>query len=365
MSGIVSAMNSIPTRPLGTSGIQIPAISLGTMTFGEQVDEKNAHALMDRALERGVNFMDTAEMYAVPPRAQTYGRTEEIIGSYLAVAPSRRADWLIASKIAGPGRMDYIRGGSGDMSATTFELACDDSLRRLRTDYLDLYYIHWPNRLVPMFGEAYFKAEEVASRAGIDSMHEQLEGLSRLVKAGKVRSIGLSNETPWGLMHFLRLAREHGLEKICCVQNAYCLSNRVPDNGLDEVCHHENIALLAYSPLGYSALSGKYNAMGLDAPDTPQGRIADYPSVRVQRWARPEALEAARRYGALAQKHGLTLVQLALAFVYHSPRVTSTIIGATSMAQLDENLDAWDTRLSPEILREIDAIRWQLRDPAQ
>ena len=356
---------SLPQRPLGQSGLCVPAICLGTMTFGEQVDEKSAHAMMDRALARGVNFMDTAEMYAVPPREQTYGRSEEIIGSYLAAQPSRRADWLIASKIAGPGRMAYIRGGSGDMSPATFETACNDSLRRLQTDYLDLYYIHWPNRLVPMFGEAYFKAEDAANRASIDSMHEQLQGLSHLVKAGKVRSIGLSNETPWGVMHFLRLAREHGLEKICCVQNAYCLSNRVPDNGLDEVLYHENLALLAYSPLGYSALSGKYNAMGLDAPTTPKGRIADYPSVRVQRWARPEALEAARRYGALAQKYGLTLVQLALGFVYHSPRVTSTIIGATSMAQLDENLDAWETRLSPEILAEIDAIRWQLRDPAQ
>ena len=216
-----------------------------------------------------------------------------------------------------------------------------------------------------MFGELYFDPAKLPERAPIDDMHQQLEGLSRLVRAGKVRAIGLSNETPWGVMHFLRLAREHGLEKICCVQNAYCLSNRVPDNGLDEVLHHEKLALLAYSPLGYSALSGKYNAMGLDAPNTPAGRIADYPSVRVQRWARPEALEAARRYGAVAQKHGLSLVQLALAFVYHSPKVTSTIIGASNMAQLDENLDAWHTRLSPEILAEIDAIRWQLRDPAQ
>ena len=356
---------NIPQRQLGDSGLTAPAISLGTMTFGEQVDERNAHSMMDRALERGVDFMDTAEMYAVPPRAETYGKTEAIIGSYLAARPSRRQAWRIASKIAGPGRMAYIRGGSTDMSAATFELACNDSLKRLQTDYLDLYYIHWPNRLVPMFGEAYFKAESVASRASVGSMHEQLQGLSRLVQAGKVRAIGLSNETPWGVMHFLRLAREHGLEKICCVQNAYCLSNRVPDNGLDEVLYHENIALMAYSPLGYSALSGKYNAMGLDAPNTPRGRIADYPSVRLQRWARPEALEAARRYGALAQKYGLTLVQLALGFVYHSPRVTSTIIGASNMAQLDENLDAWDTQLTPEILAEIDAIRWQLRDPAQ
>ena len=355
----------IPQRPLGKSGLTVPAISLGTMTFGEQVGEAPAHAMMDRALERGVNAMDTAEMYAVPPRAETYGKTEAIIGSYFAAHPGRRAQWQLASKIAGPGRMAYIRGGSNDMGAATFEIACNDSLKRLQTDYLDLYYIHWPNRLVPMFGEAYFKVEDAASRAGIDSMHEQLEGLTRLVKAGKVRAIGLSNETPWGVMHFLRLAREHGLEKICCVQNAYCLSNRVPDNGLDEVLHHENIALMAYSPLGYSALSGKYNAMGLDAASTPPGRIADYPSVRVQRWARPEALEAARRYGALAQKHGLTLVQLALGFVYHSPKVTSTIIGASNMAQLDENLDAWGTQLTPEILAEIDAIHWQLRDPAQ
>jgi aryl-alcohol dehydrogenase-like predicted oxidoreductase len=343
----------------------LPAISLGTMTFGEQVNAQTAHSMMDRALERGVNAMDTAEMYAVPPRAETYGKTEEIIGQYFATHPGKRANWQVASKIAGPGRMAYIRGGTGDMSAAAFELACHDSLRRLHTDYLDLYYIHWPSRHVPMFGGLYFDRSKLAERAPIADMHAQLEGLTRLVRAGKVRTIGLSNETPWGVMHFLRLAREHGLEHICCVQNAYCLSNRVPDNGLDEVLQHEGLALLAYSPLGYSALSGKYNAMGLDAANTPPGRIADYPSVRVQRWARPEALEAARRYGALAQKHGFSLVQLALGFVYHSPKVTSTIIGASTMAQLDENLDAWGVQLSAEILAEIDAIRWQLRDPAQ
>ena len=172
---------NLPRRQLGLSELKVPAICLGTMTFGEQVDESTSHQILQRSLECGVDFMDTAEMYAVPPRAETYGASERIIGNYFAANPGARAQWLVASKIAGPGRMAYIRGGSGDMSPTTFETACNDSLRRLHTDYLDLYYIHWPNRLVPMFGEAYFKAEDAANRASIDSMHEQLQGLSHLV----------------------------------------------------------------------------------------------------------------------------------------------------------------------------------------
>ena len=354
---------NLPRRQLGLSDLKVPAICLGTMTFGEQVSESTSHQILQRSLECGVNFMDTAEMYAVPPRAETYGASERIIGNYFAANPGAREKWLLASKIAGPGRMAYIRKGSSRMDLAAFEEACNASLQRLQTDYLDLYYIHWPNRHNPMFGGLYFDAAQY--QAPIDSIHVQLEALSKLVRAGKVRSIALSNETPWGVMQFLQLAREHGLERICAVQNAYCLSNRVPDNGLDEVLHHEQVSLIAYSPLGYSALSGKYDAMGLDAANTPAGRIADYPSVRVQRWARPEALEASRRYSALAQEYGLTSVEMALAFVYHSPRVTSTIVGVSNMAQLDENLQAWNTQLPADLLAKIDAVRWELRDPGQ
>jgi aryl-alcohol dehydrogenase-like predicted oxidoreductase len=196
------------------------------------------------------------------------------------------------------------------------------------------------------------------------SLHEQLQALAGLVKAGKVRHIGLSNETPYGVHEFVRLAEQHGLPRVATVQNPYCLVNRTYENGLDETCHRLGVSLLAYSPLGFGLLTGKYDLSGFTAPEAPQGRMARYESVRQQRWGRPEALAAARRYNALAREHGLTPSQMALAFCYTKWQVTSTIIGVTSLAQLDECLDSWGTTLSPELLAAIDAIRWELRDPA-
>ncbi|HEX6364488.1 MAG TPA: aldo/keto reductase [Albitalea sp.] len=349
--------------PLGRSDLRVTPICLGTMTFGEQVDEPAAHDLLDRALARGVNFIDTAEMYAVPPRRETYGATERILGAWFAARPGVRERVVLATKVAGPSRsMDWIRDGSPDLRGADIVQACDDSLARLRTDRIDLYQIHWPNRNVPAFGALYF---EPSKDAAYSSIHEQLEALGRLVSAGKVRHVGLSNETPYGVAAFLRVAEQHGLPRIATVQNPYALTNRVVDNGLDEMLYRHDVSLLAYSPLAFGALTGKYDETGVNPPGRAPGRLALFEHMKKQRWARPEALEAARRYNALARAHGLTPTRMALAFCTTSWRVASTIIGVTTRAQLDENLDAWGTTLPPELLREIDAIRWTHRDPAQ
>ena len=347
---------------LGQSDLHVTPICLGTMTFGEQVDEANAHAILDRSLAAGVNFLDTAEMYAVPARAETCGATETILGNWFAKNPGARQQVVLATKVAGPSRgMPWIREGAG-MTAADIAASCEGSLRRLQTDVIDLYQIHWPERNVPAFGAMYYDPSKERS---VTSIHEQLEALGRLVQAGKVRYVGLSNETPYGVHEFVRLAEQHGLPRVATVQNPYCLINRSYENALDESCQRLNVSLLAYSPLGFGLLTGKYDASGTVGPDAPQdGRIARYESVRKQRWGRPEALVAARRYNALAREHGLTPIQLALAFCYTKWQVASTIIGVTSVAQLDEDLAAWGTTLSPELLAAIDAIRWELRDPA-
>lgn len=350
------------TIQLGQSDLHVTPICLGTMTFGEQVDEADSHAILDRALERGVNFLDTAEMYAVPARAETAGATETIIGRWFARNPGARQKLVLATKVAGPARgMPWLREGKG-MTPADIVASCEGSLRRLQTDVIDLYQIHWPERHVPAFGIQYYDPAKETAQTPI---HAQLQALAGLVKAGKVRHVGLSNETPYGVHEFVRLAEQHGLPRVATVQNPYCLINRSYDNALDETCHRLNVSLLAYSPLGFGLLTGKYDASGIEAPDAPRGaRIASYESVRKQRWGRPEALAAARRYNQLARAHGLTPTQLALAFCYTSWRVASTLIGVTSLAQLDEDLNAWGTTLSPELLAAIDQIRWQVGDPA-
>lgn len=348
---------------LGTSGIEVPRICLGTMTFGEQVGEADAHALLDAALERGVDFLDTAEMYSVPARRETFGATERILGTWFASRPGVRRRVVLATKVAGPARgMDWIRNGSANLTPADIVQACDDSLRRLQTDVIDLYQIHWPARNVPMFGSIYFDA---ARERACTSVHDQLEALGRLVKAGKVRAVGLSNETPWGVAEFVRVAEAHGLPRVATVQNPYALVNRSLDNGLDEVMYRCQVSLLAYSPLGFGTLTGKYDGPGFDPGQPGLGRLARFATMRQQRWAREDTLAAAREYNALARAHGLTPTQMALAFCYRSPRVASTIIGVTTRAQLDENLAAWDVQLAPELLEKIDAIRWRRRDPAQ
>ncbi|KQV82955.1 aldo/keto reductase [Rhizobacter sp. Root1221] len=353
---------SLPLVSLGQSDLRVTPICLGTMTFGQQVGEAAAHDLLDQSLGRGINFIDTAEMYSVPARAETYGATEHILGTWFASRPGARDKVVLATKVAGPARgMPWIRNGARNLLPADIHQACDDSLRRLQTDRIDLYQIHWPNRNVPTFGSLYFDP----SRDGAyTSIHEQLDALAGLVKAGKVRYVGLSNESPWGVHEFVRLAEQHGLPRVATVQNPYALNSRALDNGLDETLYRLGVSLLAYSPLGFGALTGKYDDVGLNSDDKP-GRLAMFDSMKQQRWARTEALDAARHYNALARRHGLTPAQMALAFCYTSWRVASTIIGVTKPEQLDANIDAWGTKLSPELLAEIDTLRWQYRDPAQ
>ena len=355
-------MTDLPLIPLGRSALRVTPVCLGTMTFGEQVAEPAAFALMDHAVARGVTFIDTAEMYSVPARRQTYGATERIIGNWFAARPGLRDKLVLATKVAGPSRnMDWVRGGAADLSPADIRQACDDSLKRLQTDVIDLYQIHWPNRNVPMFGGVYF---DPAKEAVNTPIHDQLDAFAGLVKAGKVRAIGLSNETPWGLAEFVHLADRHGLPRVATVQNPYALVNRTLDNGLDEAMFRSGVSLLAYSPLAFGALTGKYDDVDITAGGQT-GRLSLFDSMRKQRWARTETLAAARRYNALAREHGLTPTRMALAFCYTNWRVASTIIGVTTRTQLDENLDAWGTTLSPELLAAIDAIRWAHRDPAQ
>lgn len=350
------------TTSLGRSGLQATELCLGTMTFGEQVDAAGAHAILDRALDLGIHFIDTAEMYAVPARAETFGATETILGEWFATRPGARQRVILASKAAGPPRgMPWIRHGRADFKAGDIIESCEGSLKRLRTEVIDLYQIHWPARNLPSFGERYF---DPARDKPAPSIEEQLRALQTLVRDGKVRAIGLSNETPYGVHEFVRVAEAHGLPRVATVQNAYCLLNRSVENGLDETMHRLGVALLAYSPLGFGLLTGKYDTGGFAGPQAPaQARIARYASVRSGRWGRPAALQAARRYSALAAEHGLTPTQLALGFCRAKWQVASTILGVTSVAQLEEDVAAYATPLSPELLAAIDALRLELGDP--
>ena len=350
------------TLQLGKSDLRVTPICLGTMTFGEQVAEPQSHAILDRALALGINFLDTAEMYSVPARQETFGATEAIIGRWMAARPGMRQKIVLATKVAGPSRgMPWVREGAG-MTGEDIIASCEASLRRLQTDVIDLYQIHWPERNVPAFGAIYYDPSKERTQT---SIHEQLSAMKKLVNAGKVRYIGVSNETPYGVHEFVRLAEQYDLPRIATVQNPYCLVSRGVDNGLDETMYRLGVSLLAYSPLGFGLLTGKYDASGFEGADAPrEGRIARFETVRAGRWGRPEALAAARRYNALAREHGLTPTRLALAWCYTNWRVASTIIGVTSLAQLEEDVEALGTTLSPELLAAIDKIRWEMRDPA-
>lgn len=347
-------MTALQHRPLGGSDLIVPEICLGTMTFGEQTTEVDAHAQLDLALARGVNFIDTAEMYAVPSRAETCGATETIVGNWLK--HQARDKIILATKVAGPARsLTWIRNGPQAMDRANIRAAIEGSLRRLQTDYVDLYQLHWPERNQPMFGQWQFDPQ--AERGGT-SIREQLEALGELVREGKVRYVGVSNEHAWGLMQFVRLADELGLPRIVSTQNAYHLLNRTFESGLTEISHREQIGLLAYSPLAFGHLTGKY----LADPAAP-GRLTQRPFFG-QRYAKPNVAPAVAAYVALARQHNLTPTQLALGFVRSRWFVASTIIGASSLAQLQETLPATLTPLSDEILTAIDAIHLQYTNPA-
>ena len=340
-------------RPLGPTGIQVSAICLGTMTFGEQNDEAEGHAQLDRALERGVNFIDTAEMYPVPPRAATQGRTEAIIGTWLARRRCRE-QVVLATKVAGPADwLGHLRGGPR-LARRQMEQALAQSLKRLRTDYVDLYQVHWPARSTNYFGQLGYTWVEDEEATPIE---ETLTVLDGFVRDGRVRAIGVSNETPWGLAKYLRLAREAGLARVVSIQNPYNLLNRSFEVGLAEFSHREGVGLLAYSPLAFGVLTGKY--LGGRCPEGARLTLFE----RFDRYSNPQAVCAAEAYCRLARAAGLSPAQMALAWVNSRPFVTANIVGATTLAQLDEDLDSAELRLAPEVVEAIEAIHRQQPNP--
>ncbi|MBS55904.1 MAG: NADP(H)-dependent aldo-keto reductase [Gammaproteobacteria bacterium] len=338
-------------RKLGNTDIDVSVICLGTMSYGEQNTEKEAHEQLDYSLDRGVNFIDTAEMYAIPPKKETYGKTEELIGTWIK-RRGERSKYIIATKVAGPG-MEYVRGGSR-LSSEHIMKAVESSLKRLQTDYIDLYQVHWPERKSNYFGRLGY---EYSEDTGI-AIEETYKAMDKLVRDGKVRYLGISNETPWGINEYLRLEREHGYNKIMSIQNPYSLLNRIYEVGLAEITHRENVGLLAYSPLGFGMLTGKY-AEGTPS-DSRLGLYGDW----FTRYSNKPSIDAVSKYINLAREFSITPTQLALAFVNSRPFLTSNIIGATKMSQLEENIDSIEVSLNTEILEAIEEIHVSNPNPA-
>ena len=340
-------------RPLGQSDIQVSVICLGTMTWGQQNDQADANEQLDYALDHGVNFIDTADMYSVPTKVETQGSTETIIGNWLTET-GNRDKVVLATKVAGRSMgMDYLRGGP-ILDRTNIEQAIEGSLRRLQTDYFDLYQVHWPDRVTNYFGQLDYRHNEDAEHIAIE---ETLTVLAELVKAGKVRQIGISNETPWGAMRWLQAAKEMGLPRVVTIQNPYSLLNRSFEVGLSEISHREQLGLMAYSPLGFGTLSGKY----LDGSAGDDARVNQFPQFA--RYTKPQGIAATTKYVQLARDHGLDPAQMALAYVNSRPFLTSTVIGATRMDQLKSNIDSIDVTISDEVLAGIDAIHAEISNP--
>lgn len=338
-------------QQLADSDLKVSEVCLGTMTFGQQNSEAEGHRQLDLALEMGVNFIDTAEMYPVPASAETQGSTETYVGSWLA--RGNRDKVVLATKVAANSNMTWIRGG-GRLDRANIREAIEGSLRRLQTDYVDLYQVHWPDRYVPKFGGFHFKQEQYYDGAPI---LETMQVMTDLIAEGKIRHYGLSNETPFGTCEYLRLAEKHGLAKPISIQNAYNLLNRVYDTQMAEVSYHSGIPLLPYSPLAFGFLTGKYRNNA-----RPEGsRVATFPKYAQRYQNKVNAAEAIEAYAALAGEAGLT--QLALRFCAARPFVASTIIGATNLAQLRDNINAFETPLSEDVMKEIDAIHRRFPNP--
>ena len=342
-------------NPLGRTGLSVSRICLGTMTFGQQNTEAEAHAQLDMAADHGVNFVDAAEMYPFPSAVDLFGRTEEIVGSWLA-KPGNRDRMVVATKITGPGsRFTHIRDGDLKFNRAHLTEAVDDSLKRLKIECIDLYQTHFPERPANYFGKLGYAHDETAVWTPYE---ETLEAMDALIAAGKVRAFGVSNETAWGLMALLRLAETEGRTRVAAIQNPYSLINRSFEVGLAEAAIREDCGLLAYSPLGFGALTGKY----LDGALPAGARKTLFPSFT--RNFKPKGIEATARYVALAREHGLQPSQMALAWVHARRFLTSTIIGATTLGQLKSNLESEALILSDEIIAGIEAIHAEIPNPA-
>ena len=340
---------------LGPSDLNVSEICLGTMTWGEQNSEKEAHQQLDYAVSRGINFIDAAEMYPVPPTAETQGRTESYLGTWLR--KQQRDKLIVATKITAPGRgFDWVRGGPRGVDRKSIQEALNGSLRRLQTDYVDLYQIHWPDRYLPLFGNIFYEPKQERPAVSIE---DQLEAFAEFIKAGKIRYLGLSNESPWGALEFIRLARHKGLPMVASIQNAYNLLNRTYETGLSEVTRREGVPLLAYSPLAFGHLSGKY----LNGAKPDGARLTKYPPFG-QRYDKPNVMPAVAAYADLAKRAGLSAAALAVAFVRSRWFCASTIIGATTLAQLRENIDTENLSLGDAVLADIDAVQLRYPNPA-
>lgn len=345
-------------RKLGNTNIKVTKICLGTMTWGYQNSEDEAHEQLDYATENGINFIDTAEVYAVPPSADTYTKTEKMIGNWLEKR-KKRDDLVIASKVVGKGR-DYARGGEGFTKNGILE-AIEGSLKRLKTDYLDLYQLHWPQRDVPLWGKANYSESMISDKEEqLANILETLEALDEIEKSGKVKHFGLSNETPWGAMKFLELAKDHNLPRMVSIQNAYSLVRREYEAGLSEISINENIGLLAYSPLAGGVLSGKY----LEGKKPKGARYSTWGDLRMGYYMKERVESAVEDYKKIADDAGITLAQMSLAFVNEREFVTSNIIGATSLEQLKENISSADIKLSDDVIEEINKIYQKNPNPS-
>ncbi len=340
---------------LGNTDIQVSKICLGTMTFGEQNTEEDAHIQLNYAISKGINFIDTAELYAVPSTAENNGLTEKYIGTWLKDRTDRD-QLIIATKIAGPATFaKYIRDPLR-FTPDQIRIAIEGSLQRLQTDYVDLYQLHWPERKTNFFGKLGYVHD--TSDEWEDNMLEILQTFSTLIQEGKIRYFGVSNETPWGMMRYLHLADKHDLPRCVSIQNPYSLLNRTFEVGLAEIAIREQAGLLAYSPMAFGLLSGKYHQD--EKPN--DARLTLYP--RMARYNGHLSYDATSKYIQIAEKYGFTLAQLSLAFVNSQPFLTSNIIGATTMDQLKENIDSIDIELSEDILKEIDEVHTEIPNPA-
>ena len=342
-------------KNLSNTDLKVSLICLGTMTWGEQNTLDEGFEQMDYSVERGINFFDTAELYAIPPKEKTYGKTEEIIGNWFEKRKNRKKI-ILASKIAGPG-LSWIRGGGAQYSEKSIETALNDSLKRLKTDYIDLYQLHWPERNTNYFGDLDY--EHKNNEKKWNSFESILRVLKKFTDQGKIRYIGLSNETPWGFLKFLQIAKEENLPKVVSVQNPYNLINRTYEIGMSEISIRENAGLLAYSPLAVGYLTGKYRNK-----QVPKNSRLDLFYHNYPRYHNERTYEAVDEYFKIAQKHKMTLTQLSLAFVNSRDFLTSNIIGATTMTQLKENIDSMDISLNQNIIEEINSVHENNPNPA-